>query len=119
MRPEGRGTAREMERLRYTYRRRLAGLSDDELEEEARRVGEMVARLKRRLHELEAEMAALDDATRGDANAAGDSDERAANEERRHELHAEHQRLYLDLTTDLFRKQAALSAEEVRRWGGE
>ena len=39
MYPEGRGAAREMERLRYTYRRRLAGLSDDELEEEARRVG--------------------------------------------------------------------------------
>ena len=119
MRPEGRGTARELERLRYTYRRRLAGLSDDELEEEARRIEERIARLKRRLHEVDTAMAALDDATRDDANAASDGDSRAANEERRHELHAERQRLYLDLTTDLFRKQAALSAEEVRRWGGE
>ena len=111
MYPEGRGAAREMERLRYTYRRRLAGLSDDELEEEARRVGVRVERLKRRLHELEEAIAAL-------AAAPGTTpDERAAGEERRHELQAEHQRLYLDLTTDLFRKQAALSAEELRRWG--
>ena len=111
MYPEGRGAAREMERLRYTYRRRLAGLSDDELEEEASRVDARVERLKRRLHELEEAIAALA-ATPGTT-----PDERAAGEERRHELHAEHQHLYLDLTTDLFRKQAALSAEELRRWG--
>src|SRR5438552_14463909 len=111
MYPEGRGAARAMERLRYTYRRRLAGLSDDELEEEARRVGERVERLKKRLHELEAAIAALD-AAPGRA-----PDERAAGEERRHELHAAHRRLYLDLPTNLLRKQAALSAEQVRRWG--
>jgi hypothetical protein len=100
-----------MERLRHTYRRRLAGLSDDELKEETRRVGERVERLKKRLHELEETIAALK------AAPGTKPEERAAGEERRHELHAEHQRLYLDLTTDLFRKQAALSAEELRRWG--
>lgn len=114
MHPEGRGAARELERLRHTYRRRLTGLSDDELDEEARRVGERITGLKRRLHELDVEMAALDV-----ENGDGSRDERAADEERRHELRARHQRLYLDLTTDLFRKQAALSAEEIRRWGGE
>ncbi len=116
MHTEGRGAARELERLRHTYRRRLIGLSDDELDEEARRVGERITGLKRHLHELEAEMAALDGAA-GDGDAS--RDERAAGEERRYELRALHQRLYLDLTTDLFRKQAALSAEEIRRWGGE
>ncbi len=45
-------------------------------------------------------------------------DGRAAAEERRHELHVARQRLYIDLTTDLFRKQAALSTEQARRWGG-
>ena len=60
MYPDGRGAAREMERLRYTYRRRLAGLSDDELEEETRRVDERSARLKRRLRELEEAIAALE-----------------------------------------------------------
>ncbi len=117
MQPEGRGAARALERLRYTYRRRLSGLGDDELDEEARRVEEGVASLKRRLRELEAELASLAGAAPGEVMAT--SDERAAAEERRHELHAAHQRLYLDLTTDLFRKQAALSAEQVRRWGGE
>ncbi len=117
MHPEGRGAARELERLRYTYRRRLAGLSDDELEDEARRVGEAVAQLKSRLRALDVELVAF----ASDAHEEGDAspDKRAADEERRHELYAARQRLYLDLTTDLFRKQAALSAEEVRRWGGE
>lgn len=111
--PDGKGAAREMERLRHTYRRRLAGLSDDELDEEARRVEARIERLKRRMYDLER--------ASGDLAAAvgASADERAATEERRHELHAEHQRLYLALTTDLFRKQAALAAEEVRRWGGE
>ena len=110
---QGRETARAMERLRHTYRRRLAGLSDDELEDEARRVGAEIERVRRRLHALEQAIADLDHAP------ARTTDERAAGEERRHELHAAHQRLYLDLTTNLFRKQAALSAEEVRRWGAE
>lgn len=113
MYPEGREAARAMERLRYTYRRRLAGLSDDELDEEARRVADGVERLRRRLHALEQAIADLDQTP------SVTLDERAAGEERRHELQAMRHRLYLDLTTDLFRKQAALSAEEVRRWGGE
>ncbi len=113
MLPDGKGAAREMERLRHTYRRRLHGLGGDELEEEARRVEGIAARLKDQLHHLESSLAALD--TLEDAPPDG----RAAREERRHELHAARQRLYLELTTDVFRKQAALSAEELRRWGAE
>ncbi len=112
--PDGKGAAREMERLRHTYRRRLHGLGDDELEEETRRVDALAARLKDRLHRLESSLAAMDALEEG-----ATPDERAAREERRHESRAAHQRLYLELTTDLFRKQAALSAEELRRWGGE
>ncbi len=110
---EGRGAARALERLRHTYRRRLAGLSDDELDEETRRVDARVAGAKARLRALERDMTDLA-AREGTA-----TEEEAAREERLHELRAAHQRLYLDLTTDLFRKQAALSAEQVRRWGGE